>query len=193
MPDTLAEYQAQAQRALGAYYPGAYEEQYRQRAMSRYAEELPQAQAIMEGMRTGETSQALAAQRLELGQAAAQQAGAAVGGPLAARQAMFGGGQQAANVTQRAAAGRAQEIQGAREAALAAQMRQVGYGQGLENEEMRRRQLLQQAQQQYIAQQIAKDVSDEEQRRRLIGGTLSSAAGFAQGAATAFGGPGQGG
>jgi hypothetical protein len=172
----LAEYRQKAREQLGGVYGDEYERAYRQRAMQRYAEELPLAQALVEGMRTGETSQSLAAQRLGVGQAAAQQAGAAVAGPLAARQAMFGGAQQVGELTQRAAAGRAQEMQGAREAALAAQMRQLGYGQALEAEELRRRAMMQQAEQRLMGAGMEADAAERARNIAIMQGVLSAGA-----------------
>lgn len=175
MADSLEEYKARAQQALGGYLPGGYEQAYRQRAMARFGEELPVAQSMLEGMRTGETSQALAAQRLGMGQSAAQQAAGAVGGPLAARQAMFAGGAQASDITQRGAMQRAAEISGAQEAAIAAQLRQASYGQALEQEEMRRRLMMQQAQQQYIREQMAREAGEREREQMMAQGILGAA------------------
>lgn len=185
MADSLAEYKARAQQALGGYLPGGYEQAYRQRAMARFGEELPAAQAMLQGMQTGETSQALAAQRLGMGQSAAEQAMIAASGaskapggianPLAARQAMFAGGAQASDIAQRGAMQRAAEIAGAREAAIAAELRQATYGQALEQEEMRRRLMMQQAQQQYIREQMAREAGEREREQMVAQGILGAA------------------
>ena len=175
MADTLEEYKAQAQQQLAGVMPQLYEQAYRKRAMARFGEELPAAQAMLQGMQTGETSQALAAQRLGMGQSAAQQAAGAVGGPLAARQAMYGGSQAASAVAQQAAAQRAAEIGGARQAALEAQLRQVGYGQALEAEEMRRRLMMQQAMDRLIGSQMSADAAEQARNTALIQGALGAA------------------
>lgn len=171
----LEEYKAQAQQQLAGVMPQLYEQAYRRRAMARFGEELPAAQAMLQGMQTGETSQALAGQRLGMGQSAAQQAAGAVGGPLAARQAMYGGSQAAAGIAQQAAAQRASEIGGAREAALAAQLRQTAYGQALEAEEMRRRLMMQQAMDRLIGSQMSADAAEQARNTALIQGALGAA------------------
>lgn len=175
MADTLEEYKAQAQQQLAGVMPQLYEQAYRKRAMARFGQELPAAQAMLQGMQTGETSQALAAQRLGMGQSAAQQAAGAVGGPLAARQAMYGGAQAASGIAQQAAAQRAAEIGGARQAALEAQLRQVGYGQALEAEEMRRRLMMQQAMDRLIGSQMSADAAETARNTALIQGALGAA------------------
>ena len=175
MADTLEEYKAQAQQQLAGVMPQLYEQAYRKRAMARFGQELPAAQAMLQGMQSGETSQALAAQRLGMGQSAAQQAAGAVGGPLAARQAMYGGSQAASGIAQQAAAQRAAEIGGARQAALEAQLRQVGYGQALEAEEMRRRLMMQQAMDRLIGSQMSADAAEQARNTALIQGALGAA------------------
>ena len=175
MADTLEEYKAQAQQQLAGVMPQLYEQAYRKRAMARFGQELPAAQAMLQGMQSGETSQALAAQRLGMGQSAAQQAAGAVGGPLAARQAMYGGSQAASGIAQQAAAQRAAEIGGARQAALEAQLRQVGYGQALEAEEMRRRLMMQQAMDRLIGSQMSADAAETARNTALIQGALGAA------------------
>lgn len=172
----LAEYRQRAREQLGGVYGDEYERAYRQRMMQRYGEELPQAQAMVEGMRTGATSQALAAQRLGLGQGAAEQAAAAVGGPLAARQAMFAGGERTSEGVQRAATARAQEMQGAQQAALEAQMRQIGYGQSLEAQELRRRAMMQQAEQRMMGAAMEADAAERARNFAIAQGILSAGA-----------------
>ena len=176
MADTLEVYKAQAQQQLAGVMPQLYEQAYRKRAMARFGEELPAAQAMLQGMQSGETSQALAAQRLGMGQSAAQQAAGAVGGPLAARQAMYGGAQAASGIAQQAAAQRAAEIGGAREAALAAQLRQVGYGQALEAEEMRRRLMMQQATSRVMDAQMRAEAAESARNMAIVQGLLGSGA-----------------
>jgi len=187
MADTLEEYKAQAQQQLAGVMPQLYEQAYRKRAMARFGEELPAAQSMLQGMQTGETSQALAAQRLGMGQSAAQQAAGAVGGPLAARQAMYGGAQAASGIAQQAAAQRAAEIGGARQAALEAQLRQVGYGQALEAEEMRRRLMMQQAMDRLIGSQMSADAAEQARNTALIQGALGAASQAGAAAAGQYG------
>lgn len=180
----LEEYKAQAQQQLAGAMPQLYEEAYRKRAMARFGQELPAAQSLLQGMQSGETSQALAAQRLGMGESAAQQAMMAASGaskspggianPLAARQAMYGGAQAASGIAQQAASQRAADIGGARQAALEAQLRQVGYGQALEAEELRRRLMMQQAMDRLIGSQVSADAAETARNTALIQGALGA-------------------
>jgi hypothetical protein len=159
--ETAAEYYANAQKQLAQKrreFGGSYEDVLRHKMRTdmenRYRQELGLAEAVQRGMETGETSQAIGQQRLALGQAAAQQAAAAVGNPLAARQAMFAGGQQAGQVSMQGAMGRAGELQQGRAIGGEAQMRQTGYGQQMEAIDLERQRAIEQAAQAAVSGDI---------------------------------------
>lgn len=180
------------------YYNPEYAAWYREQMMKRYGEEIPAAQAITAGAMSGETSQALAQQRMAMGQLGAQQAAAGVGGPLAARQAAYGAAQQAGKTTAQAAGQRQAEIMGAREGELAAQMRQLGYSAGLTQLDLERRRMMEQARQGQVQREFAEKMRQEEQNRKIFQGVLQAGSGvagkfapgakqFLQAGSTAFG------
>jgi len=157
------------------YYNPEYAAWYRQQMMKRYGEEIPAAQAITAGAMSGETSQALAQQRMAMGQLGAQQAAAGVGGPLAARQAAYGAAQQAGQTTAQAAGQRQAEIMGAREGELAAQMRQLGYSAGLTQLDLERRRLMEQARQANEARAQAERLRQQQKGQQIGAGIMQGA------------------
>lgn len=152
MPATYEELMGRAQSAVGKAYTPAYEEEYRQRMQQRYAQEIPAAQAIREAAMSGQMG---AQQRLAAGQGMQQQAVAAASGigkspggianPMAARFAQQEGSQQAFGTAMQGAQAGQQALEQAREAELNAYMRQVGYGQKMQSEELQRQQMMQRA------------------------------------------------
>ncbi len=143
MPATYEELMGRAQSAVGKAYTPAYEEEYRQRMQQRYAQEIPAAQAMREAAMSGQMG---AQQRLAAGQGMQQQAVAAAGAnPLAARAAQFGGAQSGLQTSMQGAQAGQQALEQAREAELNAYMRQVGYGQKMQSEELMRQEMMRRA------------------------------------------------
>ena len=98
------------------------------RARGVFAQEVPAADALYQGMQSGEYSPAAARQRAGLGQAiGATNMAAAGSNPMAARAAMYGGGEQASQFLGQAAEQRQGEVLGAQQAAYAARLRQMQY------------------------------------------------------------------
>jgi hypothetical protein len=182
--ETEAEYLANLQKQMAAKrqeFGGEYESILRHKLRTdmenRYRQEVGLAEGVQRGMETGETSQAIGQQRLALGQAAAQQAAAAVGNPLAARQAMFAGGQQAGQVSMQGATGRAAELQQGRAVGGEAQMRQIGYGQQMESIEAQRRRAIEQAAQAAVSGDIAAAQRQAAATTNMAMGITNAAAG----------------
>lgn len=107
-------------------------EWYKKQAQGVYGRELAPANAIAEGMQSGDTSAARYQQALALGGVQNQMGLAAAGGALAGRGAMYAGGQQGGQAVGAGAQARQGEIEGARNAQLAAYMRQMGYSMNLD-------------------------------------------------------------
>jgi len=190
--ETAAEYLANVQKQMAAKrqeFGGEYESILRHKLRTdmenRYRQEVGLAEAVQRGMETGETSQAIGQQRLALGQAAAQQAAAAVGNPLAARQAMFAGGQQAGQVSMQGATGRAAELQQGRGTAGEAYMRQTGYGQQMEAIELERRRAIEQAAQAAVSGDIQSAQRQAQATRNMFLGLGSAGAAGLAGYASA--------
>lgn len=165
------DYQDLSQR----YYSPEYAEWYRRQMMARFGQEIPAAQAITEGAMSGATSQALLAQQRALGATEAGQAGAGVGGALAARQAAYGGAQQAMGAIGQASGQRADEIAAGRQAELEARMRQLGYSAGLSALDVQRRGLMEQARQGYVQRQMAEDARKRAEAMAIGQGVMGAA------------------
>lgn len=157
------------------YYNPEYADWYRKRMQERYAQEIPAAQAITEGAMSGATSQALAQQRMGLGQLERQQAAAGVGGALAARQAAYQGAQAGSQLVGQAAQGRAAEIAGGREAELGARLRQLDYGAGLASLDVQRRGLMEQARQAYAQREFEAQQKEQAKGMKLGMGIMGGA------------------
>lgn len=187
--EDLAKYKGQAGVRTSGLYNQGYEEAYRQKQMARFGQEIPLAQEIMQAAQSGEMG---AQQRLGLGQIAAQQAQTTVGGqnPLAARQGIYGAGQSAYGQSVQAAQAGQQQLEQARGGVLEAQMRQMGYGQQLAQEEMRRRAMIQQAQQAYVQSQLQQQAAEEARNQQIIMGLIGGAGAMGSTAAKGFGGGG---
>ena len=163
MPATYDELATRALNATGRNYTPAYEEEYRARMQKRYGEEIPAAQAMREAAQSGQMS---AQQGLDLGQNMQGQAAASVGSPLAARAAQYAGGAGALQASQQAAQIGQRALEGAQSEELDARMRQVTYGQQLQQEELRRKALLEQAlRARYAKEKTAQEIQDEEDAR----------------------------
>lgn len=176
MPATYQQLLGRSQQALGSSYTPSYEEDYRQRMQQRFAQEIPAAQALTAAAMSPEMK---AQQRLALGQGMQQQAvGSASANPLAQRAAQFGGGQQAFGTSMQAAQAGERGLEQAKEAELGAYMRQIGYGQQLQSEEMRRRGIQQQALQQEYEMQRALQAEKDARAQALRQGALSAGTGF---------------
>lgn len=173
MPATYDELATRALNATGRNYTPAYEEEYRARMQKRYGEEIPAAQAMREAAQSGEMS---AQQGLDLGQNMAGQVvagvggqaagGRAVGAAMAGRAAQYAGGAGALQASQQAAQIGQRALEGAQSEELDARMRQVTYGQQLQQEELRRKALLEQAlRARYAKEKTAQEIQDEEDAR----------------------------
>ena len=163
MPATYEELAARALNTTGRNYTPGYEEEYRARMQKRYGEEIPAAQAMREAAQSGQMS---AQQGLDLGQNMRGQAAASVGSPLAARAAQYAGGAGALQASQQAAQIGQRALENAQSEELDARMRQVTYGQQLQQEELRRKALLEQAlRARYAKEKTAQEIQDEEGAR----------------------------
>lgn len=171
-----------AAQQFGSWSP-EYAEEYKRKQMERFGREVSAARDMYESALGGETSQALAAQRLGLGQSAAQQAAmASANNPLAARAAQYGGAQQAMNLVQQAAGQRAQEVAQARDALLGSQLQQMGYAGQLEALDFARRKAQEQAQRKYAERELAdrmRMLAENEAQANAIRGGFASLIPFA--------------
>ena len=163
-PLTYEEQMSKARYATGANYNDAYEAEQRKRLEARYAEEIPAAQAMQQAAMSGDMQ---AGQRLAAGQDMQQAAVAAAGAnPLAARGAQFAGAGQALQTSMQGAQQGQQRLEAGTDAALAAHMRQIDYGQAVQTEELRKQALAKRAaQQQYLLQQGVQARQDADDRR----------------------------
>lgn len=179
-PLTYEEQMSKARHAVGATYNDAYEAEQRKRLEARYAEEIPAAEAMRQAAMSGEM---LSGQRLALGQGMRQAAVAAAGAnPLAARGAQFQGGQQALQTAMQGAQQGQQALEAGTDAALAAHMRQIDYGQQLQTEEMRKQALAKRAaRQRYALQQGVQLRQDADDRRfdEAVLGAANTGLGYA--------------
>lgn len=193
MPATYTELYGRAQDAVGKNYTPAYEEEYRARAQRRYGEEIPAAQAMRQAAMSGEMS---AQQGLDIGQNMAGQAVAAATsgrGPngmssLAGRGAQFAGGAGALQASQQAAQIGQRALEGAQSEELDARMRQVTYGQQLQQEELRRKALMDQAIRARYEQERALQGQKDAEDARLGNALLGVGEAVVGGAAKMFGG-----
>jgi len=193
MPATYTELYGRAQDAVGKNYTPAYEEEYRARAQRRYGEEIPAAQAMRQAAMSGQMS---AQQGLDLGQNMAGQAVAAATsgrGPngmssLAGRGAQFAGGAGALQASQQAAQIGQRALEGAQSEELDARMRQVTYGQQLQQEELRRKALMDQAIRARYEQERALQGQKDAEDARLGNALLGVGESVIGGAAKMFGG-----
>ena len=163
-PLTYEEQMSKARYATGALYNDAYEAEQRKRLEARYAEEIPAAEAMRQAALSGDMQ---AGQRLAAGQDMQRQAvAAASGNPLAARGAQFAGAGQALQTSMQGAQQGQQALEAGTNAALAAHMRQIDYGQAVQTEELRKQALAKRAaQQQYQLQQGVQARQDADDRR----------------------------
>ena len=195
MPATYTELYGRAQDAVGKNYTPAYEEEYRARAQRRYGEEIPAAQAMREAAQSGEMS---AQQGLDLGQNMAGQVvagvggqaagGRAVGAAMAGRAAQYAGGAGALQASQQAAQIGQRALEGAQSEELDARMRQVTYGQQLQQEELRRKALMDQAIRARYEQERALQGQKDAEDARLGNALLGVGKAVVGGAAKMFGG-----
>jgi hypothetical protein len=150
---------SKARYATGAMYNDAYEAEQRKRLQARYAEEIPAADAMRQAAMSGDMQ---AGQRLAAGQGMQQAAVAAAGAnPLAARGAQFAGAGQALQTAMQGAQQGQRQLEAGTDAAIAARMRQIDYGQQIQTEELRKQALARRAaQQQYLLQQGAQERKD---------------------------------
>lgn len=193
MPATYTELYGRAQDAVGKNYTPAYEEEYRARAQRRYGEEIPAAQAMRQAAMSGEMS---AQQGLDLGQNMSGQAVAAATsgrGPngmssLAGRGAQFAGGAGALQASQQAAQIGQRALEGAQSEELDARMRQITYGQQLQQEELRRKALMDQAIRARYEQERALQGQKDAEDARLGNALLGVGEAVVGGAAKMFGG-----
>jgi len=158
-PLTYEEQMSKARYATGAMYNDAYEAEQRKRLQARYAEEIPAADAMRQAAMSGDMQ---AGQRLAAGQGMQQAAVAAAGAnPLAARGAQFAGAGQALQTAMQGAQQGQRQLEAGTDAAIAARMRQIDYGQQIQTEELRKQALARRAaQQQYLLQQAAQERED---------------------------------
>ena len=172
-PLTYEEQMSKARYATGAMYNDAYEAEQRKRLEARYAEEIPAADAMRQAAMSGDMQ---AQQRLAAGQDMQQQAVAAAtsgrgaGGlsTLAARGAQFAGAGQALQTAMQGAQQGQRQLEAGTDAAIAARMRQIDYGQQIQTEELRKQALARRAaQQQYLLQQGVQERKDA--REALVG------------------------
>lgn len=172
-PLTYAEQMSKARYATGAMYNDAYEAEQRKRLQARYAEEIPAADAMRQAAMSGDMQ---AGQRLAAGQDMQQQAvAAATSGrgangmsSLAGRGAQFAGAGQALQTAMQGAQQGQRQLEAGTDAAIAARMRQIDYGQQIQTEELRKQALARRAaQQQYLLQQGAQERKDA--RDSLVG------------------------
>jgi hypothetical protein len=186
-PLTYEEQMSKARYATGAMYGDAYEAEQRKRLEARYAEEIPAAEAMRQAAMSGEMQ---AGQRLAAGQDMQQAAvAAASGNPLAARGAQFAGAGQALQTSMQGAQQGQQALEAGTNAALAAHMRQIDYGQAVQTEELRKQALAKRAaQQQYQLQQGVQARQDADDRRfgEAVLGAANTGLGYA---GQALGGP----
>lgn len=169
------------------FYSDIYEQDVRDRMQAQFARELGMAQQLEAGMRTGETSTALAQQRLAMGQAGAQQAAAmASGNPLASRAAMFAGAQQAGQLAGAGGMARADEMGQAAAGLMQAYARQPGYMQQLEAAELQRRAMLQKAAQAAVSADTALKTQQERQAGQTTAAGIGAGAGLLAGIAPMF-------
>lgn len=195
--EDFAKYKGQAGVRTSGLYNQGYEEAYRQKQMARFGQEIPLAQEIMQAAQSGEMG---AQQRLGLGQIAAQQLESGVAGQtsktgapigaIAARQGIYGAGQSAYGQSVQAAQAGQQQLEQARGGVLEAQMRQMGYGLQLSQEEMRRRAMIQQAQQAYVQSQLQQQAAEEARNQQIVMGLIGGAGAMGSTAAKGFGGGG---
>lgn len=186
-PLTYEEQLSKSRYATGALYNDAYEAEQRKRLEARYAEEIPAAEAMRQAALSGDMR---AGQRLAAGQDMQQQAVAAAGAnPLAARGAQFQGSGQALQTAMQGAQQGQQALEAGTDAALAAHMRQIDYGQAVQTEELRKQALAKRAaQQQYQLQQGVQARQDADDRRfgEAVLGAANTGLGYA---GQALGGP----
>lgn len=186
-PLTYEEQMSKARYATGAMYNDAYEAEQRKRLEARYAEEIPAAEAMRQAAMSGDMR---AGQRLAAGQDMQQQAVAAAtsgrgaGGlsTLAARGAQFAGAGQALQTSMQGAQQGQQALEAGTDAALAAHMRQIDYGQAVQTEELRKQALAKRAaQQQYQLQQGVQARQDANNRRfgEAVLGAANTGLGYA--------------
>lgn len=185
MSATYNELATRALNATGRNYTPAYEEEYRARMQKRYGEEIPAAQAMREAAQSGAMS---AQQGLDLGQNMQGQAAASVGSPLAARAAQYAGGAGAFQASQQAAQIGQRALEGAQSEELDARMRQVTYGQQLQQEELRRKALMDQAFRARYEQERALQGQKDAEDARLGNALLGVGEAVVGGAAKMFGG-----
>lgn len=172
-PLTYEEQMSKARYATGAIYNDAYEAEQRKRLEARYAEEIPAAEAMRQAALSGDMQ---AGQRLAAGKNMQQQAVAAAGAnPMAARGAQFENAGQALQVAMQGAQQGQQQLEAGTDAALAAHMRQIDYGQAIQTEELRKQALAKRAAQQ--AYQLSQGVQARQDAddRRLGEAALSAA------------------
>lgn len=166
--------QSAAASRFGSWSP-EYAAEYKRKQMERFGREVGAAQGMLEGMIEGDTSQALAQQRLGLGQSAQQQAiTAASGNPLAQRAGMYGGAQQAFGVAQQGAAGRSQEIGQGRQALLGSQLQQMGYAGQLEALDFQRRAMQEEARRQYAERELKKRMQMQAENEAARAGMINT-------------------
>lgn len=193
-PLTYEEQMSKSRYATGALYNDAYEAEQRKRLEARYAEEIPAAEAMRQAALSGDMR---AGQRLAAGQDMQQQAiaaatsGRGAGGlsALAARGAQFQGSGQALQTSMQGAQQGQQALEAGTDAALAAHMRQIDYGQAVQTEELRKQALAKRAaQQQYQLQQGVQARQDANNRRfgEAVLGAANTGLGYA---GQALGGP----
>ena len=195
MPATYDELATRALNATGRNYTPAYEEEYRARMQKRYGEEIPAAQAMREAAQSGAMS---AQQGLDLGQNMAGQVvagvggqaagGRAVGAAMAGRAAQYAGGAGALQASQQAAQIGQRALEGAQSEELDARMRQVTYGQQLQQEELRRKALMDQAFRARYEQERALQGQKDAEGARLGNALLGVGEAVVGGAAKMFGG-----
>ena len=179
-PLTYEEQMSKARYATGAMYNDAYEAEQRKRLEARYAEEIPAAEAMRQAAMSGDMQ---AGQRLAAGQGMQQAAVAAAGAnPLAARGAQFAGAGQALQTSMQGAQQGQQQLEAGTDAALAAHMRRIDYGQAVQAEELRKQALAKRAaQQQYLLQQGVQARQDADDRRfgEAVLGAANTGLGYA--------------
>lgn len=187
--EARAAYAKQAQ-ILETMYGGAYAADVRKRREEQLARELGLTRDVEAGMRTGETSSALAQQRLAMGQAGAQQAAAmASGNPLAARAAMFAGSQQAGQLAGAGAMGRSQEMGAGMGALLQGYGRQAQGLQQLEAMEIERANIMAQAARQATSAATAAQVAQQQRTSQMIASGMGAGAAGLQAGITAYNRP----
>jgi len=175
MPATYQQLMQRSQAAIGGNYTPSYEEDYRRRMQERFAQEIPAAQALTAAAMSPDM---LAKQRLQLGQGMQQQAvGAASSNPLAARAAQFGGAQQAFGASMAAGQEAQNTLEQAKQAEMGAYMRQIGYGQGLQAQELKRQEIMQNAMQNEYEMQRALQAQKDARRQALLQGGIQAGVG----------------